>query len=139
MNAFTHTADTVVWDSGFHVPMAQYPLNTPQGWIKPACYDSPCGSTIMMPVFNSFRIKKLYLTHISTICLQIWQDNENQIVQQYSKKNMCKVECSTKEGPDMSLTPVFNSFSEVCHSPSCHQQSATFELNKFSQVICTFS
>src|SRR5882762_3106533 len=31
VNAATYTADMVVWDSRFHVPMAQYPLNAPQG------------------------------------------------------------------------------------------------------------
>ena len=38
-------------------------------------------STIIGLVFDSLTMKKSYLTRISTICLQIWQDYENWIVQ----------------------------------------------------------
>jgi len=35
----------------------------------------------------------------------------------------------------MLLTPMFDSFTEVCHGPSRRRQSAAFKLNKFPRVI----
>ena len=50
MNALTHTTDMVVWDSGFYVPKAQYPLNTPQGWGSKQCAMAPWQKPWLRPM-----------------------------------------------------------------------------------------